>query len=73
MARGGPIVTIGGALLFLWWAISGMRPASQLFGEDAPEGVAMSILQRLVWALLGVALILYECLKFYRWSALSRG
>ena len=69
MARGGPIVTIGGALLFWWFAISGKRPASQLFGEDAPDGIAMSVPHRLVWALLGTALILYECLKFYRWSA----
>ncbi len=68
MSRGGPIVTIGGAFLFLWWAISGTRPASQLFGEDPPDEIAMSVLQRLMLALLGIALILYECLKFYRWS-----
>ena len=66
--RGGPIVTLGIALLFLWWAISGTRPRLRPPQEDG-AGITMRPFERLLWGFFGVVLILYELVKFMRWTS----
>lgn len=61
--RGGPIVTVGGALLFLWMAISGRRPKHRFTGESKVF-VPISVAERIGWAALAAGLICYELLKF---------
>jgi len=60
--RGELTVVLGGGL-FLWFAITGIRPYSRLFGED-PPAKAMGLTERVIWAALGVALLAFEYGRF---------
>ncbi len=63
MGRGGvPIFTFLGGALFMWWAITRSRPGPSIAGETA-EREKLGALERLCWAVLGVALI---CFGFTR-------
>ncbi len=66
VARGGPIVTIGAALLFLWVALTGWKPGESVAGEPA-RSKQIGAPERLMWASLGIALLIYEYVKVMSW------
>jgi hypothetical protein len=60
---GGPFITIPAAILFLWMAISGIRPALNSSESSDTLGVG----QRIFWGLAGIGALLYEASKLLNW------
>ncbi len=62
---GGPVVTVGVALLFLWMALIGERPAGWSSEGDPPKEIGIG--ERMLWAIGGAGLLVYEGWKYYSW------
>jgi hypothetical protein len=63
LGRGGPFITIPAAILFLWMAISGIRPAF----NSSESNEALGVSQRIFWGLAGIGALLYEASKLLNW------
>jgi hypothetical protein len=64
--RGGPIVTAGIALLFLWMALNGERPSGWSYRGEPSKTIGTA--ERIVWAVCGIGLLLYEVWKLHNWA-----
>jgi hypothetical protein len=62
--RSGPFITIPAAILFLWMAVSGIKPAF----NSSESSEALGVGQRLFWGLAGIAALLYEASKLFSWT-----
>ena len=62
--RGGPFITIPAGILFIWMAISGIKPAFNSSESSETLGVG----QRIFWGLVGIAALLYETVKLILWA-----
>jgi hypothetical protein len=59
----GPLITIPAAILFIWTAISGIRPAF----NSSESSEALGVGQRIFWGLAGIGALLYEASKLLNW------
>jgi hypothetical protein len=62
--RGGPFITVPAAILFIWTAISGIRPAF----NSSESNEALGVGQRIFWGLAGIGALLYEASKLLNWA-----
>jgi len=65
--RGGPIVTVGVALLFIYFAIMGERPVANA-SVEAPKTKEIGAMERVAWAALAGLLLAYEYFKLKAWA-----
>ncbi|HWK09885.1 MAG TPA: hypothetical protein VNR64_07535 [Vicinamibacterales bacterium] len=59
-------MTLGAALLFLWMAVIGERPAGWSYSGEPSRPIGAY--ERLAWALLGAGLISYEIWKLHNFA-----
>jgi len=64
--RGGPIVTVGIALLFFWMAMNGERPRGWSYKEEPSKPIGIA--ERILWAVCGIGLLWYEGWKLHNWA-----